>query len=155
MTSSGRPVTDLRSQWAAGEKILPLVYGELRRIARRSMNRQGPAHTLQAAALVHKAYMRLIGESGRQWENRAHFFGFAAKAMRHVLVDYARAGGAAKRGGQDKPVALEDVFVISRERMAEVVALDNALRVSAETVMRDWRAAKAWRYRELERAGAD
>ena len=191
MTSSGRPVTDLLNQWAggdraAGEKVRPLVYGELRRIARRSMNRQGPAHTLQATALVHEAYMRLIGDSGRQWENRAHFFGVAAKAMRHVLVDYARAGAAAKRGGQDKPVALEDVFVISRERMAEVVALDDALtalaklhprqcqvvelrffggwsveetaealRVSAETVMRDWRAAKAWLYRELERAGAD
>ena len=191
MTSSGQAVTELLNQWAggdqaAGEKVLPLVYGELRRIARRSMNRQGPAHTLQATALVHEAYMRLIGDSGRQWENRAHFYGVAAKAMRHVLVDYARAGGAKKRGGQDKPVALEDVFVISPERLAEVVALDDALtalaklhprqsqvvelrffggwsveetaetlRVSAETVMRDWRAAKAWLYRELERAGAD
>src|SRR5713101_8055942 len=76
---------------------------------------------------VHEAYMRLIGGSGRQWENRRHFFGFAAKAMRHVLVDYARAGARAKRGGDNKPVALEEICIISDERMGEVIALDAAL----------------------------
>ena len=96
MTSSGRPVTDLLNQWAggdqaAGEKVLPLVYGELRRIARRSMNRQGPAHTLQATALVHEAYMRLIGDSGMRWENRAHFFGVAAKAWLYRELEWAGA----------------------------------------------------------------
>jgi RNA polymerase sigma factor (TIGR02999 family) len=191
MTPSAQEVTALLNQWAsgdqaAGDKALPLVYGELRRIARRSMNRQGPSHTLQTTALVHEAYLRLVGDSGRQWENRTHFFGVAAKAMRHVLVDYARAGGAAKRGGQDKLIALEDVFVVSEERMPEVIALDDALtalaklhprqsqvvelrffggwsveetaetlKVAPETVMRDWRAAKAWLYRALERTGAD
>jgi RNA polymerase sigma factor (TIGR02999 family) len=191
MTPPAQEVTELLNQWAggdqaAGEKVLPLVYGELRRIARRFMNRQGEAHTLQTTALVHEAYMRLIGDSGRQWENRTHFFGVAAKAMRHVLVDYARAGAAAKRGGQEKPVVLDEVCVISEDRMSEVISLDDALtalaklhprqsqvvelrffggwsveetaetlKVSPETVMRDWRAAKAWLYRELERTGAD
>ena len=103
MTPSAQAVTELLNQWAggdraAGEKVLSLVYGELRRIARRCMHPQGP-HTLQTTALVHQAYMRLVGDSGTQWENRAHFFGVAAKAMRHVLVDYALAGAAAKRGG--------------------------------------------------------
>ncbi len=187
MTSPAQEVTELLNQWtagdqAAGEKVLPLVYGELRRIARRLMKHQGGSHTLQTTAVVHEAYMRLIGDSGRQWENRAHFFGVAAKAMRHVLVDYARAGTAAKRGGPHKAVALEDVLVFSEERMTEVIALDDALtalaklhlrqsqvvelrffggwsveetaetlKISPETVMRDWRAAKAWLYRELER----
>jgi len=191
MTPSAQEVTELLNQWAggdqaAGQKVLPLVYRELRRIARRSMKRQGASHTLQTTALVHEAYLRLVGASGRQWENRTHFFCVAAKAMRQVLVDYARASAAAKRGGPHKPVALEDVFVISEERMPEVIALDDALaalaklhprqsqvvelrffggwsveetaetlRVSPETVMRDWRAAKAWLYRELERTGAD
>src|SRR2546426_251966 len=108
MTRSNHQVTELLNQWAGGdqaaaEKVFPLVYGELRRIARRSMQRQGPTHTLQTTALVHEAYVRLVGDSGRQWENRTHFFGVAAKAMRHVLVDYARASATAKRGGRNKP----------------------------------------------------
>jgi RNA polymerase sigma factor (TIGR02999 family) len=189
--TSAREVTELLNRWAAGdqaagERVLPLVYGELRRIARRSMKRRGSSHTLQTTALVHEAYIRLTGEAGRQWENRAHFFGVAAKAMRHVLVDYARAGAAAKRGGPHKPVALEEVGLISDERLAEVITLDEALtalaklhprqsqvvelrffggrsveetaetlRISPETVMRDWRAAKAWLYRELDRRNSD
>jgi len=190
MNSSVREVTDLLNQWAdgdelAGERVMPLVYGELRRIARRSLHRRGPPHTLQTTAVVHEAYIRLIGDPGHQWENRGHFFGVAAKAMRHVLVDYARASATAKRGGLQKPVDLDGVQAISGERMAEVVALDDALtvlaelhprqskvvelrffggwsveetaetlKVSPETVMRDWRAAKAWLHRELERGGA-
>jgi len=182
-------VTELLNQWAggdlaAGEKVLPLVYGELRRIAKRSMNRQGP-HTLHTTALVHEAYIRLTGDSEKQWENRAHFFSVAAKAMRHVLVDHARAGGTAKRGGHAKPIALDEGFEISERRMPEVIALDDALNalaklhprqsqvvelrffgglsveetaeainVSPETVHRDWRAARAWLYRELERTDA-
>lgn len=91
-------VTDLLNQWAngdqaAGERVFPLIYRELRRIARRSMNRQGPPRTLQTTALVHEAYIRLTGDAATRWENRGHFFGVAAKAMRHFLVDYARAGG--------------------------------------------------------------
>lgn len=182
-------VTELLNQWAegdqaAGEKVLPLVYGELRRIARRSMSRQGP-HSLQTTALVHEAYIRLTGDSEKHWENRTHFFSVAAKAMRHVLVDYARAGGTAKRGGHAKPLALEEGFEISQEKMPEIIALDDALtalaklhprqsqvvelrffgglsveeaagalKVSPETIHRDWRAARAWLYRELERTDA-
>ena len=191
MTTSAREVTELLNQWAAGneaagDKVLPLVYGELRRLAKRCMRRPGPSQTLQTTAVVHEAYLRLVGGGGKHWENRTHFFGVAAKAMRQILVDYARASCAAKRGGEQKPVALEDELVISDERMPEVVALDDALtalaklharqaqvvelrffggwsveetaqalRVSQETVARDWRAAKAWLYRELERRGAD
>jgi RNA polymerase sigma-70 factor (ECF subfamily) len=191
MTTSAREVTELLNQWAsgdqaAGEKVVPLVYQELRRIARRSMRGQDPSHTLQTTALVHEAYLRLTGDSGRQWKNRAHFFGVAAKAMRHVLVDYARARARGKRGGQYKRVRLEDAGVICGDRMPEVIALDDALtalsklharqsqvvelrffggcsveetaetlNISLETVMRDWRAARAWLYRELERTDTD
>jgi RNA polymerase sigma factor (TIGR02999 family) len=162
-----------------------LVYRELRRIASRSMNRQDPAHTLQTTALVHEAYLRLTGDSAKRWVNRGHFFTVAAKAMRHFLVDYARAGAAVKRGGDYKPLALEDACLIAGERMPEVVLLDDALtalaklhprqsqvvelrffaglnveetaetlKISPETVARDWRAAKAWLYCELARSGA-
>jgi RNA polymerase sigma factor (TIGR02999 family) len=188
VSSPTENVTDLLNQWAkgnqgAGEKVFPLVYRELRRIAGRSMNRGAP-HTLQTTALVHEAYIRLTGDSAKRWENRGHFFGVAAKAMRHFLVDYARAGGAAKRGGAAKPLALEEAFQIAEDQMSEVVSLDDALtvlanlhprqsqvvelrffgglsveqtaetlQVSPETVARDWRAAKAWLYCELSRRG--
>jgi RNA polymerase sigma factor (TIGR02999 family) len=190
MTRSVPEITALLNQWAggdqvAGEKVMPLVYDELRRIARRHLNRHRSPQTLQTTAVVHEAYMRLSGDSAGQWESRGHFFGVAAKAMRHVLVDYARTGAAAKRGGVARPVALDEVCIIAPERMPEVVALDGALtdlaklhprqcqvvelrffgglsvdetagalKVSAETVMRDWRAAKAWLYREMERGHA-
>ncbi|MFN0170023.1 MAG: sigma-70 family RNA polymerase sigma factor [Bryobacteraceae bacterium] len=190
MNPRAEQVTDLLNQWAngdqgAGERVFPLVYRELRRIARRSMNRQGPPRTLQTTALVHEAYIRLTGDAPRGWENRGHFYGVAAKAMRHFLVDYARAGGAAKRGGHCETLALEDAFLISEKRMPEVVLLDDALtalsklhprqcqvvelrffgglnveqtaealKVSPETVARDWRTAKAWLYCELARRGA-
>jgi RNA polymerase sigma factor (TIGR02999 family) len=180
-------VTDLLNEWAngdqgAGERVFPLVYRELRRIAGHSMNRQGRPRTLQTTALVHEAYIRLTGDAGKQWENRGHFYGVAAKAMRHFLVDYARAGAAGKRGGHRETLALEEAFLISKERMPEVVMLDDALtalsklhprqsqvvelrffgglsveqaaetlRISVETVARDWRAAKAWLYSELAR----
>jgi RNA polymerase sigma factor (TIGR02999 family) len=130
-------VTDLLNRWAngdqgAGERVFPLVYRELRRIASRSMNRQGTAHTLQTTALVHEAYIRLTGDSARRWANRGHFFGVAAKAMRHFLVDYARAGAAAKRGGYCRPFPLEEAFMITEERMPEVVLLDDALNALAK-----------------------
>jgi RNA polymerase sigma factor (TIGR02999 family) len=166
--------------------VLSFVYGELRRLAKRSMKRRGPSQTLQTTAVVHEAYLRLVGDRGKQWESRTHFFGVAAKAMRQILVDYARASTAAKRGGQQCALTLDDALVISDERMPEVIALDDALtalaklhprqaqvvelrffggwsveetaetlRVSPETVARDWRAAKAWLYRQLERRGGD
>ena len=132
MSAGTGQVTDLLNQWAngdqsAGEKVFPLIYRELRRIASRSMNRQDASHTLQTTALVHEAYIRLTGDSARRWVNRGHFFGVAAKAMRHFLVDYARAGAAAKRGGACKPLILDDALQIADDRMPELILLDDAL----------------------------
>lgn len=179
-------VTQLLIDWSHGdraalERLMPLVYGELRRIASRHMAAQRPNHTLQTTALIHEAYVRMAQGSGKQWENRAHFFGVAAKAMRHILVDHARIHQAARRGGGETvAVSLDEAAVVSGERLAEVVALDDALtglaqlsprqsqvvelryfggltneeiatalQVSPETVMRDWRSAKAWLYLQL------
>jgi RNA polymerase sigma-70 factor, ECF subfamily len=150
-------------------------------MARRYMRGQPAGHTLQTTALIHEAYLRLVGQEEKHWKNRAHFFGVAAQAMRHILVDYARARNAAKRGGEARAVSLDETAVVTRERAAELVALDDALRglaelaprqsrvvelryfgglsveetaevlkVSAETVTRDWRMAKAWLLRELQ-----
>jgi RNA polymerase sigma factor (TIGR02999 family) len=174
-----------RGNQAALDQLLPLVYAELHRMARRYMGRQNPAHTLQATALIHEAYVRLAADALPEWENRAHFFGVAAKSMRHVLVDHARAHHRAKRGGEKHTVPLDEGVVVSGERLGEMVALDDALtdlaklhprqsevvelkyfgglsveetaqvlKVSPETVTRDWRAAKAWLYRELSGSSA-
>src|SRR3954471_17445586 len=103
--ASPQEVTQLRvdgrkENQAALDQLMPIVYAELHRMASRYMAMQNPGHTLQTTALIHEAYVRLAGNDGRQWENRAHFFGIAAKSMRHVLVDHARAQQAAKRGGE-------------------------------------------------------
>ncbi len=137
MSAQTEHVTDLLNQWAngdqvAGEKVFPLVYRELRRIANRSMNGQGAAHTLQTTALVHEAYIRLTGDTAKRWVNRGHFFGVAAKAMRHFLVDYARARATSKRGGYCKPLTLEEGFPIAEERLTEMVLLDDALTALAK-----------------------
>src|SRR5438105_317801 len=124
--TSPQEVTQLLIEWrdgnqAALDQLMPLVYAELHRMASHYMGMQNPAHTLQATALIHEAYVRLAGDSGKKWENRAHFFGVAAKAMRHVLVDHARAQQASKRGGERRTVPLDDGIVISGERMDEFV----------------------------------
>ncbi len=180
-------VTELLNEWrkgdaAAFEKLLPLVYEELRRIASRHMRGQPPEHTLQPTALIHEAYVRLAGQSAGEWRNRDHFFGVAARAMRHVLVDHARAKRSAKRGGGTRAVPLEDGIAIATAagRLDALVALDGALSnletlhprqsrvvelrffggftieetarilsVSPETVMLDWRAARAWLHAAL------
>jgi len=175
----------LLREWSAGDrsaldKLLPLVSSELRRMAKRYMGQQQRGHTLQTTALIHEAYLRLVGQEDKRWQNRAHFYGVAAQAMRHILVDYARARHRAKRGGEAGTVSLEEAAVVSQERAAELVALDEALeelaplsprqsqvvelryfgglsvaetaevlKVSADTVMRDWSQAKAWLYRAL------
>jgi RNA polymerase sigma-70 factor (ECF subfamily) len=185
MTPAPQHITQLLNEWGNGDqaaldRLMPLVYAELRRMARRHMNQQRPGHTLQTTALIHEAYMRLAGDSGKQWENRAHFFGVAAKAMRCVLVDHARSRRSAKRGGAVRPVTLDEGIHTSGERIAGLIALDDALtdlaklhprqcqvielrffaglsveetaailKVSPDTVMRDWRAAKAWLEHEL------
>jgi RNA polymerase sigma-70 factor (ECF subfamily) len=112
---------------SALEKLTPLVYGELHRLARRYMGRERPGHPLQTSALVNEAYIRLIDWKNVQWQNRAHFFAVSAQVMRRILVDFARSRRYAKRSGTARNVPLEEATVVSREKSAEIVALDDAL----------------------------
>jgi RNA polymerase sigma-70 factor, ECF subfamily len=125
-------LTVLLAQWRAGnqaafDRLLPIVYEELRRLASSHMRAARPDHLLQTTALVHEAYLRLVDQPEASYETRNHFFAMAAQVMRHVLVDYARARSRAKRGGGAPPLPLEDVAVISEERADEVIAVDSAL----------------------------
>jgi RNA polymerase sigma factor (TIGR02999 family) len=176
--------TELLLAWGRGEetaleRLMPLVHGELHRLARLYMARERPDHTLQPTALVNEAYLRLIEISRVQWQNRAHFLAMAARAMRRILVDVARAHRNQKRGSGFERVALDDTIVVT-DRPIEVVALDEALdrlsaisprqsevvelhffggltleevaevlQLSRDTVKRDWRFAKLWLLREL------
>jgi len=181
MTSEAQPeVTELLIAWSNGDptaldRLMPLAYEELHRLARRYMRREPADHTLQTSALVNEAYLRLIDQRRVQWQNRAHFFAISAQLMRRILVSMARARHAHKRGQDPRLVSLDDALVISNERAAELVALDDALvelarldprrsqvvelryfgglsvketaevlKLSEETVMRDWNRAKAW-----------
>jgi RNA polymerase sigma-70 factor, ECF subfamily len=110
----------------ASEKLLPLVYEELHRLAKSYMRRERGDHTLQPTALINETYLRLIGDT-TNFQNRAHFIGFAAQVMRHVLVDHARAHNAAMRGGNLRRVELEEGVAISKERSGEILVLDEAL----------------------------
>lgn len=179
-TPEPQEVTQLLVAWSNGdqaalEKLIPLVYDELRRLARRYMNREPAGHTLQTTALVNEAYFRLVEQKDVKWQNRAHFFAISAQLMRRILVSMARARQADKRGGEARQVSLDEAPAISRERAAELVALDDAmnelaaldrrrsqvvelryfgglsveetaevLNISPDTVMRDWKRAKAW-----------
>lgn len=125
-------VTALLVDWgngnrAAYDKLVPLVYDELHRLAHRYMSRERPGHTLQTSALVDEAYLRLIGQRSVRWQNRAQFFAIAAEMMRRILVDHAREQGRTKRGGDAQMLALEDVAAASPERSTDLVALDEAL----------------------------
>lgn len=130
-------VTALLSAWRVGdgqalEKLIPIVYDELRRIAGRSMRGEQPGHTLQATALVHEAYMRLAKEQDRTWENRAHFFAVAAQIMRNLLIDHARAANRSKRGGGAVETTLDEASGIVTADPDDLLALDEALgRLSA------------------------
>ena len=135
---SGAPppdVTPLLLAWgggdkSAGEQLLPAIYAELHRQASRAMRREGEAHTLQATALVHEAYLRLVDQRRAEWRNRAQFFGVAAQVMRRILVDHARAQHAAKRGGDVKPITLVDAHQAtsaSDDNALDVLALHDAL----------------------------
>lgn len=124
--------TRLLAKWRAGDqaafdRLLPIVYEELRRLASHYMRAERPDHLLQTTALVHEAYLRLIDHREISYETRNHFLAVAAQVMRHVLVDYARARCRAKRGGGAAPLPLEDIAVISDERAEEVIAVDSAL----------------------------
>jgi RNA polymerase sigma factor (TIGR02999 family) len=132
MLSTTQEVSQLLRAWSGGDQaacdqLMPLVYDELRQMAKRYMNRENPGHTLQTTALIHEAYLKLVEQKDAHWQNRAHFFGVAAKAMRHILVDYARTKHAAKRGGEKLLVSLDEAATVAAERAAEVVALDDAL----------------------------
>ena len=137
MAPSPQQVTQLLVAWGGGDQaardeLMPLVYEELRRLAHKCMRRERPAHTLQTSALLNEAYVRLVDQKNIQWQDRAHFFGIAARLMRQVLVDYARTRNYAKRGGDNRRVSLDEAMIVSRERAAEVVALDEALKTLAE-----------------------
>jgi RNA polymerase sigma-70 factor, ECF subfamily len=174
----------LLQAWGDGDRgaldrLTPIVYDELRRLAKLYMRRERPGHSLQATALVNEAYMRLVDYKGMQWQNRAHFFAVSAQLMRRILVEHARRHNL-KRGGDVQHVSLEETAVVGGDRAADLIALDDAmvvlarvdprkvqvvemrffgglsveetaevLNVSSVTVMRDWSTAKAWLYREL------
>jgi len=177
-------VSGLLRAWSDGnrdalDKLTPIVYDELHRLARRYMSRERPGHSLQTTALVNEAYMRLVDYRSMKWQNRAHFFAVSAQLMRRILVEHARRRNL-KRGGGVQHVSLEEMAVVGSEQSADLVALNEAmdalarvdprkvqvvemrffgglsveetaevLKVSSVTVMRDWSTAKAWLYREL------
>lgn len=125
-------LTELLDDWRQGdrtaiEKLTPLIYDELRRIAHRYVQRERNGHTLETTALVNEAYLRLAGPKKIAWQNRAHFFAVTAQVMRHILIDHARRRGYAKHGGEMRQVSLEEVSLMSEQRAAELVALDEAL----------------------------
>ncbi len=187
--SSPADVTRLLQAWSDGDaaaldELLPVVYRELHRQAQRYMRGQSPGHTLQATALVNEAYLRLAGTDPVDWKSRAHFFGVAAKAMRSILVDHARARRASKRGGGAEPVTLAAADEAGAQQV-EVLELDETLQrladldprkanlvelrwfgglsieeaaevldVSPATAKREWRTARAWLRRELAPSGA-
>ena len=186
MTTS-LPVSELLAKWRAGDeeslhRLLSLVYGELRRLAHNYLRKERPDHTLQSAALVHEAYLRLMKQQPIHFENRAHFFAVSAQLMRQILVEYARRRKAAKRG-QGYKLTLDESVVPARSRSVDLIALDDALNglakvdqqqckivelrffsglsieetsqvlgVSPATVKRDWNTAKLWLYNQIRRA---
>lgn len=181
---SGTDVSVLLRAWSGGdqtalERLTPIVYRELHRLAGRYMRRERPGHSLQTTALVNEAYMRLVGYTRMRWQDRAHFFAVAAQVMRRILVEHARRHNL-KRGGDVPHVALDQAALVGADADVDLVALDDAmtalarvdprkmqvvemrffgglsvdetaevLGISPVTVKRDWRMAKAWLYREL------
>jgi RNA polymerase sigma factor (TIGR02999 family) len=179
--------TELLQAWSQGDgsaldRLMPLVYSELHRLARRYMRQERPDHTLQATSLVNEAYLRLIDVNRVEWRNRAHFLALAAQMMRRILVESARNRQRQKRGGGAVHVHLDDVQELPDSKGHNLVALSDALsglatfdarmshvvelrffggltvdetahvlNISSETVMRDWKTAKAWLLRELRR----
>jgi RNA polymerase sigma-70 factor, ECF subfamily len=129
---SQQRVTDLLTRWSDGDaaalaELTPLVYDELRRLAHRHMNGERANHTLQTTALVNEAYLRLADQTNPRWQNRAHFFAVAARAMRGILVSYARSQRAQKRGGGAVKIELDEAALVSPEESKEIVDLHEAL----------------------------
>ena len=137
VTPATHEVTKLLNAWREGDesaldKLMPLVYDELHRLARQHMRREKPGHVLQTSALVNEAYLQLIDASHVHWQNRAHFFGIAARSMRRILVDDARRRHREKRGGQMIQIPFDEASSLPQEQAANLVALDDALKVLAE-----------------------
>jgi len=185
MSPDSQSVTRLLQQWRGGDsraldELVPLVYKELRQLAGRCLYSERPGHTLRATALVHEAYLRLVG-ADVNWQDRAHFYAIAARVMRRILVEYARARTRHKRGSGQIHVPLDDAIVVGPEAATIVIGLDDALQrlaaidprrseilqllffggltyeetaaaldISPATVHRELRLAKAWLLRELE-----
>ena len=183
-------VTELLMQWKRGDQeaprvLLPLVYDELRRLARHHLRAERSDHTLQSTALVHEAYLRLVKPGSLQLESRQHFFALASQLMREILVDYARGRRAAKRDGGDR-LTLDEAAELSGSKGVDLLALDDALNelakmsprqsrivelkffgglrigevsevlgVSSATVERDWAVGRAWLHREISRTACD
>ena len=180
------PVSELLGKWQAGDRealpaLVPLVYADLRKLARRYLRRERPEHTLQSTALVHEAYLRFAKREKVRFENRAHFFAISAQLMRQILVDHARERGAAKRDGGIKleldeataPRALREVsLVVLDDALRELSRLDprqgqivelrffgglsieetsEVLRISPATVKRDWTTARLWLQKQIGR----
>jgi len=184
-------ITMLLLAWSEGDRealdrLVPLVYGELRRLAQSYMRRERAGHTLQTTALIHEAFLRLIDAGQVRLESRTHFFAVASRLMRQILVDFARSRGYQKRGGGAEQVSLDEALVIGQPPDEDLVALDEALaalaevderkarvvelrffgglteaemaetlKVSPETVRRDWRLAKSWLLHKLSGGSLD
>jgi len=185
MQPQSEQITELLQSWSQGdqgaiEKLVPLVYDELHRLAKRYMSDERPEHTLQTTALVNEAYLRLVDSSHAGWEGRIHFFAVCAQVMRRILVDWARSRQALKRGGDVSTLDLNEALAVAKQSGSDLVAIDDALKslaaidprkgqvvemrffgglsvketaatlkVSPETVQRDWKFAKSWLKREL------
>ena len=135
--SSAQHVTDLLLAWGKGdesalERLIPAVHQELRRLAQRQMRGERLDHTLQTTALVNEVYLRLVDLNRIRWQDRAHFFAMSARLMRRILVDHARSRGYQKRGGGVAPLSLDEALVVSPQRGADLLALDDALQALAE-----------------------
>ncbi len=184
-TQSPHEVTDLLLAWRRGDaaaldRLIPLVYDELHRLAHRYIAHERVNNTLQTTALVHEAYLRLMDVNQVEWKNRVHFFAISANLMRRILVEFARSRGSQKRGGEVRKVPLDEAAILSHEPDENLLALDDALTnlaafdprkakvvelrffggmtegetaerlgVSSDTVLRDWKSAKLWLYREM------
>jgi len=185
MPTTPQEITQLLTKWNRGDKtaleeLVPLVYPELRRLARGHMSRENSGHTLQTSALINESYLRLVNQQDVNWQNRSHFFAVSAQVMRHILVDHARKYSYQKRGGGAEHLPVDEVSVVCEERAAELIALDDALnrlavldarksqivelrffggltvdetaevmKLAPITIIREWRAAKAWLGREV------
>src|SRR2546426_10975113 len=145
--SASQEITNLLQSWSEGdekalEKLTPVLYKELHRMAHRYMRQERPDHTLQTTALINEAYLRLIVWKNVRWQNRAHFFGLSAQLMRKILVDFARSHGYEKRGGGTRPVTLDDAAFVVDSKGTDMVALDDALNALAELDARQSRVVE-------------